>query len=421
MRRFLTQIRDAARSSVSLRRLGLALVVATAGAGLVALARGSAPWGAPWAVAAPEAEHLGEAPAASRLDRALARIIDETGVDRAAIRARFVPVVTEGDSFARAELDLPIPREMSIARMNAGITRAADQAGASILDVVELGARPGSKRGLEIMLGVGERATHRLTFTPEADSDDPDAKALGPKPPRVSVVIDDLGYSMDGLVRSLLAMDVPLTFGVIAGLEHSVAFAESARAHGHEVILHIPMEPLDRRDHDPGRNAIEAELDPVENARRLRTHLEGLVAYAGVSNHMGSRATAEPAVMELVMEQVRGRSREMGRELFFLDSRTTPFSVVPREARRAGVRVLVNNLFLDGPRGSEVDPHEQSERLGQIARRRGTAIGIGHVGDETVEALQEAAQRWKNAGIEMVTLSQLAGTGTDRPLPRRPS
>jgi polysaccharide deacetylase 2 family uncharacterized protein YibQ len=355
------------------------------------------------------------------MDRALSRIIDETGVDRAAIRARFVPIVTEGDSFARVELDLPVPQGTSFARMNAGITRAADQAGASILDVIELGTRPGSSRGLEIMLGVGERATHRLTLTPEPDGGGEGEAAPRPKHPRVGVVFDDLGYSMDGLVRSLYRCESPLTFGVIAGLEHSVAFAESARAHGHEVIVHVPMEPLDRAEHDPGKNAILADLDPIENMRRLRLHLDGLTAYTGVSNHMGSRVTADPALMALVMEEMRMRSRTSGRELFFLDSRTTPLSVVPREARRAGVRVLVNNLFLDGPRGANVDSRAQAVRLEEIAWRRGTAIAIGHVGGDTVEAVLEAAKRWKSVGIEMVTLSQLAGVPADRPPPRRPS
>jgi polysaccharide deacetylase 2 family uncharacterized protein YibQ len=429
MRRFFSQIQHAARSSISPHRLGVALLAIAAAAGVVALARGSAPWGAPWAEAIPGTPApLGAAAAStasvSRVDRALARIIDEAGVDRAAIRTRFVPVVTEGDSFSRVELDLPISRSTSFARMNTEITRTAGQSGASILDVIELGARPGSPQGLEFLLGVGDRATHRLTLKPEEDGGSAARSAAhGPKPPRIAVVIDDLGFSMNGLVRRLLACDSPLTFGVIAGLEHSVAFAESARARGHEVIVHVPMEPLDRAEHDPGRNAVLVELDPIENARRLRFHLEGIPEYTGASNHMGSRATADPAVMEVVMASMRERGRELGRELFFLDSKTSPFSVAGREARRAGVRLLVNNLFLDGARGSDVKPRAQTQRLEEIARRRGAAIGIGHVGEETVEAVEEAILRWKESGVEIVTLSELAGTAGDRPRPqaRRPS
>jgi polysaccharide deacetylase 2 family uncharacterized protein YibQ len=226
-------------------------------------------------------------------------------------------------------------------------------------------------------------------------------------------VFDDLGASLNGLARELLDLNAPVTFGVIAGLKYSNAFAESARAHGHDVILHIPMEPYDRSDHDPGRNAILHELDEMENLRRLQTHLNGLAHYSGVSNHMGSRVTSDPALMSLILEAVHQHDRS----LFFLDSRTTPFSVVWQEGRRAGVPVLVNNLFLDGPKGVEVDARAQTARIEEIARRRGRAIAIGHLNEETVAAAREAIDRWRNEGIAVVTLSDIAGKDKEQRKP----
>ena len=123
--------------------------------------------------------------------------------------------------------------------------------------------------------------------------------------PQIAVVFDDLGYTTDGLARQLLETDAPLTFAVLPGLKESAAFAESARARGHEVILHVPMEPLDLQCHDPGRDALFVDLEPEENRRRLRAFLHGLPAYSGVSNHMGSRCTADAGLMELYLREVR--------------------------------------------------------------------------------------------------------------------
>jgi polysaccharide deacetylase 2 family uncharacterized protein YibQ len=120
---------------------------------------------------------------------------------------------------------------------------------------------------------------------------------------------------------------------------------------------------------------------------------------------MGSRITADPALMSLILEEIRQRDHS----LFFLDSSTTPFSVVSARGRLAGVSVLVNNLFLDGTTDVDIDPHAQVARLEEIARKRGTAIAIGHAGEETVKAAREAMVRWKNEGIELVTLSRLVG------------
>ena len=248
-------------------------------------------------------------------------------------------------------------------------------------------------------VGAREEVTPRVLLERER----PFGGVAADEPPRIALVFDDLGYATDGLAAQLLALDAPLTFAVLPDLPKSDEFADAARARGHEVLLHLAMEPLDLAGHDPGRSALFASLPSEENARRLGTQLGGLRRYDGVSNHMGSRATASPEVVDLVLAEMKRRDRS----LFFLDSRTTPFSVVPERARRAGVPVLCNNLFLDGGDEEPALPAVQTERLESIARRRGQAIGIGHVRPATVAAVREAVERWRAEGFRLVRLSDL--------------
>jgi polysaccharide deacetylase 2 family uncharacterized protein YibQ len=222
-------------------------------------------------------------------------------------------------------------------------------------------------------------------------------------PPRIAVVFDDLGYTTEGLARQLLEVEVPLTFAVLPGLRESIAFAESAQAHGHEVILHVPMEPLDLQHHDPGPDALFVELEPEENRRRLRTFLDGLPAFAGVSNHMGSRCTADAALMELYLREIGSR----GNGTYVLDSRTTARSVVPACAQSAGVPWVASDLFLDHHALGSPRPREQAQKLLEIALTRGDAVGIGHVRPETIGALREALLIWSEYGIRVVALSDL--------------
>lgn len=225
--------------------------------------------------------------------------------------------------------------------------------------------------------------------------------------PRIAVVFDDLGYTTDGLARQLLELEAPLTFAVLPGLKESVAFAESAHARGHEVILHVPMEPIDLRHHDPGEDALYVDLDPEENRRRLRAFLQGLPFFAGVSNHMGSRCTADTELMELYLREI-GR---LGNGTYVLDSRTTPASVVPASARSVGVPWVASDLFLDHRAPGSPPPREQAERLLAIALRRGEAVGIGHVRTGTIRALREALSLWREHGIQVVVLSDLVHRG----------
>ena len=358
------------------------LGAAVAAAALLALVRVAAPGLLP--------SRSGEV--AREVDEALDAVFTAEGVDRQTISGR---LPSEGDG--PAEVKVGVPADRSLTGMNAEITRAVEDRGGTVLDAVEEGRSPENPRALHLELGTADRVTHRVTLEPESRV----TKEGGP--PRLAIVFDDLGWSMDGLVLELLEIPVPLTFAVLPNLAHSEAFAEAARARGHEVILHLPMEPVDAVRHDPGEGAILVGLTPDENRRRVRACLDGLSSYSGVSNHMGSRVTADADLVDLVLGEIRGRDRS----LFFLDSMTTPYSIVGKRARKAGVRSLSNNLFLDAGEEGEKLAFQRAERLAEIARRRGHAIAIGHVRQETISAIRHAIPEWREQGIALVRLSDL--------------
>ena len=52
------------------------------------------------------------------------------------------------------------------------------------------------------------------------------------------------------------------------------------------------MEPVDYPDQDPGPYALLTSIDPKQNLFRMDWLLSRAEAYAGVTNHMGSRFTA---------------------------------------------------------------------------------------------------------------------------------
>jgi polysaccharide deacetylase 2 family uncharacterized protein YibQ len=329
-----------------------------------------------------------------RIDDALDRVLAETGVDRSELSGR----VLADD----VEITLTVPEGETFARMNREITGRVRGAGASVLEAVERGRDPDSPDLLEMKLGAREGVTHRVRLRGVAAPGSA-AAPPAPGPARIALVFDDLGYTTDGLAQELLELPAIVTFAVLPGLRASRAFAESASARGHEVILHLPLEPVDLARHDPGRDALFVDLDADERQRRLGAFLEGLSAYRGVSNHMGSRFSSDPGSVEWLLREVQRRDRS----LFFLDSRTTPYSVIPERARELGVPCVANNLFLDGIDPARVDPRIQTRRLHAIADRRGRAIGIGHVRRETVDAVRDAIPRWEADGIRLVGLSDL--------------
>jgi polysaccharide deacetylase 2 family uncharacterized protein YibQ len=213
--------------------------------------------------------------------------------------------------------------------------------------------------------------------------------------PALTVIIDDLGVN-GPVTRRTIRLPGPLTLAFLPYGEGTPELAREARAAGHEVFLHLAMEPLGGED--PGPMALLADLGADELRRRLHWALGRVPGAAGVNNHMGSRLTADPRAMAIVM----GELARLG--LPFLDSMTTAASVAGKIALASGVPATARDLFLDN------DPAPaailaQLERAERLARRTGSAVAIGHPYPSTLQVLADWLPGASARGIRLVPAS----------------
>ncbi len=198
--------------------------------------------------------------------------------------------------------------------------------------------------------------------------------------PLIAVVIDDLGHS-PGPMQRTIGLRAPLTLAFLPYGRDLPAHAAAARRAGHEVLVHLPMEPVDSAQ-DPGPNALRSALGAQELSRLLAWQLSRFDGYAGVNNHMGSRFSADRAGMAVVMAEVKVRG------LLYLDSRTTPDTVAPVLARRLGVPAAHRDVFLDNDQNTE-SVRERLSALEDVARRQGYAVAIGHPHPGTLDVIED--------------------------------
>lgn len=216
----------------------------------------------------------------------------------------------------------------------------------------------------------------------------------GAKPPYVAIVIDDMGLDRRNAARAI-RMAGPLTLSFMSYAEDLTAQAAAARQAGHEVMLHLPMEPLNLKGNNPGPQALYVGLGDDEIRRRLTWHLDRFADYAGVNNHMGSRFTADPRGMGIVLAELQRRG------LFWLDSLTGPQTAGLPLAAKRGLAATGRDLFLDDER----DPGGVAAQLAileQIARRNGDVIAIGHPHTATLEALERWTTQARQRGFSLV-------------------
>ena len=214
--------------------------------------------------------------------------------------------------------------------------------------------------------------------------------------PMVALVIDDAGVDRK---RTERAMRLPplVTMSFLPYAQAVARQVEEARGRGHEVIVHVPMEP-ENASVDPGPQALRLGLSDDELLRRLDWNLSRFSGYVGINNHMGSKFTQSPEAMRKVLEVLKARG------LLFLDSRTTPASVGGRLARGLGLPTLERDVFLDNV-DSRDEIAARLEDVARIARRDGYAIAIGHPRDATLDVLERWTRAAEAEGLVLVPLS----------------
>lgn len=216
--------------------------------------------------------------------------------------------------------------------------------------------------------------------------------------PLLAVVIDDWGYGWSAS-DDFLALEIPLNVAVIPHLPFTKRHAERAAAKGHQVILHLPMEPTNT-GWDLGEGAVTTVMSRDEIMHDVARAWESVPFVSGINNHMGSKATAD----ERVVAAVLAVAKEHG--AFFLDSRTTAKSVVAPVAEALNVQYLVNDRFID----PDTEPDRVTDRLlsaAKIARERGWAVAIGHVHSATYEGLVAALPLLEREGVRLAYLREV--------------
>ena len=250
---------------------------------------------------------------------------------------------------------------------------------------------------LELLIRVDGSLIHRLALFQRPKQ--ALQKAQPTPAPKVAIVIDDLGY--DGkLAKRFLTIEGPLSFSVLPHGTFSKSIARRIHDAGQELLLHLPMEPAGYPEVNPGVGALLVGMTDVELVQTLRKNLDALPYVKGVNNHMGSKFCENDRKLRPVMLELNTRG------LFFLDSRTTSKTKAYKVAQELHVPSAERNIFLDNiqnPRAIRA----QLNRLTELARLKGGAIGIAHPHEVTLEVLRREIPKLPGKGVELVPVSQL--------------
>ncbi len=280
------------------------------------------------------ARHLGIGDPA-RITRIVGKRL-RLALERAGVPADSVrESVVEGRQ-ARVLWRVGIRSGASLLQLNYIVTRTLESQGALVLSGQETWTEKGAPM-LRLTVGLPRRATHELLAVRMAP-----AGGAGAEEPtaRLTIVLFGFGDS-PAAADSFFRLPVPFAVALPPALKTSREIFRAAHARGREVVLHLPLEPINYPQVNPGPGILLVTMKPSRISSEVRRYLDQAEPVTAVANHMGSLATQDMTLMRAVYHELR-RS-----EVPFLHVVPAAGAVCKPLAAEMGVRYAEPGVVLD--------------------------------------------------------------------------
>jgi polysaccharide deacetylase 2 family uncharacterized protein YibQ len=211
--------------------------------------------------------------------------------------------------------------------------------------------------------------------------------------PKVALVIGGLGLNATATRAAIERLPPEVTLSFVPYSDGLQAWIDQARAAGHEVMLEIPMEPLDYPNNDPGPYALMANASASETGKRLEWLLARGAGYFAVTNYLGGRFLNAPTAVGAFTAVLKARG------LGFIDdgAGARRGAGVPRASASA---VIDEQLSADGIDKALLGLEAQ-------ALQHGSALGAGFSYPVTIEQVGRWAQGLAARGYQLAPASAI--------------
>jgi polysaccharide deacetylase 2 family uncharacterized protein YibQ len=287
--------------------------------------------------------------------------------------------------------------DQSLFQANYAISHFIEAGGGVVLSGRETQVRPGGT-AVTLRVGLPGRATHEITLVRRARVADAEERP----PARLALVLYGFG---DDPARAAAVFGVPVPFAVALapGAPWSGSLFRAARRVSREVVLHLPLEPINYPQVTPGPGTVLVTMKPGEITGLTRRYIDQAGPVAAVANHMGSLATQDMTVMSAVYRELKRR------HLPFIHLAPAAGAVCRPLAAQLGVMYEEPDAVLDGEtRGPDVKALDRRwDAVLAEARARGSLMVWLRASPLARDWLTRATDPRRLQGVDLVPLSSL--------------
>lgn len=228
----------------------------------------------------------------------------------------------------------------------------------------------------------------------------PNAQTIATRP-RIAIFVGGMGLNPQATRTAIETMPAAVSLAFVPA-NVSLTLLDAAKAKGHELLLQLPMQ--NAGDAAEGPHTLRADESTADIARDMAWLMGRFDGYVGMTNLLGAPVTSSQHAMTAILRSVAQRG------LFYLDDGTSRRSVAPSLAAGLGAPVVQADVVLDAT-GDPAVVSANLDRLAEIARRKGTAIGMASGFPDHLPAIARFAADLDAQGITLVPVSAIAGGG----------
>jgi polysaccharide deacetylase 2 family uncharacterized protein YibQ len=190
--------------------------------------------------------------------------------------------------------------DASLTQTNYAVSHAVESAGGRVFSGRERWG-DGGQLIVTLVVGHGAHPTHEISLVRAPPAP---AEQAGPEPARLALVLFGFGDDAE-FARGMFGLPVPFAAAIVAGTKHSPGLFRGARDRDRECVLHLPLEPVNYPQVNPGPGTITVTMRPAQITGLVRRYLDQSGDVVAVANHMGSLATQDMAVMTAVYRELK--------------------------------------------------------------------------------------------------------------------
>lgn len=240
-----------------------------------------------------------------------------------------------------------------------------------------------------------ESDQQRITFIMEGFGNEVDLSVEDDGGPIIAVVVDGVGL-LDPNAKLDLSSKVSLGMPSYVPYEE---YADNSHIMKHNILLNIPLEPLNYPEDDADPDALLTRNSNKENLERLNAILDKSINYNALYTSQDDKYTDSYEVSKDLLTRLKDR------KVIYLSGLTDKNALIYQVAEKMNFYILENDIVLDSVLSKE-EINTQLLELERIAQTSGSAIAIGGSYPLTIELLNDWVPSLASKGIKIVSIQE---------------